>query len=967
MYSAIRGQGGRRQQRSRELNAAALTQSITRTGSVAELEALVRKHRRKFNHIHVAAAIVRLAKLRSGSADGERAALLQPAGQPGEESRPHSQHMQQQGWEPQQQQHQTPQPAAAPRPGRRRPPAGGQPSPLSPPLLADLTADFVAVHEQYDTARQYANVIWALGCLGCEPNPRLLPAAAASLLAADSAKLTGAPPQELSNLALGLAKLGYRDVALWSAIIAAGKQRLEAFKPQELHNLAWAVAAASQDRSMISAAVQTALPQLRRFNPSGLANLLWACATAQCECGELFDGAATVLLAAPPAALGSQDVANTAWAFAKLQHQHPALMAHLASRVLGGGAELLAGAATQELVSMLWAFAAQPPPATALMAAAAVREAAARSGGGGVGGLRQGAAEEGRPAADFALGEAHSAVGRTPSSGPTSASIVTAGLVPQLLAVLLPELARRHDLTPQGASNALWAAGRLQPAPLPAAPLAALLAAAGARAGGMSDQELANALWAAGELRAAGHRVSADSIAQLVSTACCPQRLESLGPPALAQLMAAAAKLRLPRVSRFVGAVDALGQRLLRVLPGCGPQELCVMAASLAEAVHVCRYCNPILLNGLGNVAAARVDRMDPQGLSMLLWSFARAKHYHGPLTSAICRVASPRLREFSDFELSNLVCALAVLECQERQLLVRAARVLVARSHAALGSRPQLRRLPPELHAEVEPAQVALQPRRPPSRAPSSDGAAGGDGGSGRSRSWAARSAAAAASVGGGAAASAASGGLRSTPWSSADSADLDDADGGGGLGAGGAAATAQGHAKSMAKLLWGFAKCNLYNAVLYRLLAAELRPLLRLLTPHELTQVLWAVAYHGHSCPELLEAAASAVSASLPRLCAWDGSVVAWAFAKLGYPHRGLMEALQVHAMRLAEYKEPCLCRLAWACATLDVPLAEPLLGRLHAARRAAAARAAHSSYDGADGEPPPASDAGRCDAEW
>lgn len=688
-------------------DAAALTRRITHSKTTSELHDVVTRHKSQFNSIHTAAAIVKLAKLTAGEPEQPhhqqqhqrhqrhhrqaQAGLhevvgnghLQAAapvagaaadGQLGSSSADAS------GADP----------AAFGTPGSRNQgqlfrsrhtpsrgaaaAAAADDARLRESLLEELSEAFLAhaQQQQYPSARQFANVVWALGSMrirsprqrpdtppasspsasSLEPQPQpgtsttlqaiagepqpqpssmlqlgpLLSVTAAQLLSGNGSRLTSALPQELSNLALGLAKLGYREVPLWAAIIAAGKARLPAFKPQELHNLAWAVAAASQDRSMISAAVQAALPQLGAFTPSGLSNLLWACATAQCHVEELFDGAAAALLRVPPAQLNSQDVANTAWAFAKVQHPHPGLMRHLGGLVLraatgrdavagsgatdaeagtaaGAGAMQgpeagtgrgLRGVATQELVNVLWAFASMPPQGLGLPDAAA----------GGVPAQGRGSTWGGV--------NASSSSGASTSSSNTSGGGgggSTAGLTTQLLAALLPEVVRRRDLTPQGASNALWAAGRLQPCPVPPDALADALRAASTRAASMSDQELANALWAAGELRGAGHYVPPAAVAPLFAAACCPSRLEATPAAGVAQLVSAAVKLRL------VGSqhMDALAKRVMRGLGSLGPQELCVLAAAVAEAVHVAAYCNPILLNGLANAAVAQVDRLDPQ------------------------------------------------------------------------------------------------------------------------------------------------------------------------------------------------------------------------------------------------------------------------------------------------------------------------------------------------------------------
>ncbi|EFJ52872.1 hypothetical protein VOLCADRAFT_86282 [Volvox carteri f. nagariensis] len=1114
-------------------------------------------------------------------------------------------------------------PLAHPRQGQRTAAsASPRTAQSSAALLADLVSGFLTQLPHY-TARQYANVVWALGSMGSREHTELLHAAAVQLQAQGGAKLFAAPPQELSNLALGLAKLGYREVSLWGAIIAAGKARLHEFKPQELHNMAWAVAAASQDRSMISAAVQTALPQLRRFNASGLSNLLWACATAQCHCEELFDGAAAALMALPPHEMNCQDVANTAWACAKLQHNHPELMAHLARLVLAAaeapGATGLRGANTQELANTLWAFAVLPLPLSmprtqgmiqggdgvdasgpeGMEGANCITRGVGAAGGvwlgrddAGVGLLEQPQPQKaarwlapqalssgppsgtsGMPDAVAALGSqvrvsnssigssyvANNGCGAAGNHGGSGSSGCTSGLFESVVRVLVLELSQRPDLTPQGASNALWACARLQPFPLPPAGVVALTDATARCCGRMNDQEVANTLWALAELRSAGLHVPYGAAESIFTAACAASRLEVMAPAGLAQLMHGAVALR--RV--LTGEMDVLAQHVLRRLAAVRPQELCVMAVAVAEAVRVAKYCNPILLNGLANAAVACVGELCPQGISTLLWSFARAKHYHGPLTTTLCRAAKPRLGEFSDMEISNLVWALAILKCQDRQLLVQAARVLVERvrlrrqrraatlrrqqhavspqvprtpaqqqeasvrgqslmsleqtggevalegdeedlaqpreqlsqlllsertemalalashrqqqrrrrqqqkqqqqqrqfqeseqlgsetasvgyqqvraevatdserkgltdtklwaragweayglrqqnaaepdapgvgvgtvpealaysvgdsgsrtdrgssstvvavaavlpTHAStaepLPSQPEprlrLRRLPSLYHHDD--ADLVLQPRRPQPRDSSSEA-----GGVDSHRRGAAVTVASmprctgSLDAGGGG-----PGILTQRAVSPTDDADRDVY-----LGAadGGVGPTPCDHAKSMAKLLWSYAKCNLYNQSLFRLLVQELLPVLRHATPHELAQALWAVACHGHHCPDFLDAAAALMlRGRLRHLCAWDASVVAWAYAKLRYPHRDLFEALQEHA-RVAgdKYREPCLLRLAWACATMEVPMQDDLVRRVVDLKQQARRRAALSSYDGADGELPAAVDAAR-----
>lgn len=389
-------------------DAAALTRWITRCKSSSELEQLVHRYQESMNHIHVAAAIVKLAKLSGtdGAGTGTGVGFGEDAAKAAamtSDFNPHSTTQDTAGAVQdahRQQQQQTAELLGPPHHRARRREHTGSSSTSSAGnphgsrntraaaegVLSQLVSSFVSHSHEYDTARQFANVVWALGNLRAPCAAQLLPAASSQLLSGGGGRLASALPQELSNLALGLAKLQYRDVELWNAIIASAKRQLHSFKPQELHNLAWAVAAARQDRSMIAAVVQEALPQLHRFNASGLANLLWACAAAQCPCGELFDAAAALLLRMPDGELNSQDVANVAWAFAKLQHPHPQLASRLCGLVLRAGPRGLRRCSTVDMCGMAWAFVSMSPevrmaPEELAAALAAGAEAAGRRGG----------------------------------------------------------------------------------------------------------------------------------------------------------------------------------------------------------------------------------------------------------------------------------------------------------------------------------------------------------------------------------------------------------------------------------------------------------------------------------------------------------------------------------------------------------------------------------------------------------
>ncbi len=189
--------------------------------------------------------------------------------------------------------------------------------------------------------------------------------------------------------------------------------------------------------------------------------------------------------------------------------------------------------------------------------------------------------------------------------------------------------------------------------------------------------------------------------------------------------------------------------------------------------------------------------------------------------------------------------------------------------------------------------------------------------------------------------------------------------------------------HARSLAKLLSSFAKAGVYQPQLFRLLTAELAPRLRHLTPHELSLVLAGLAATEHRSAALLEAAAPALLALLPRLSPSDATRVATSYARLGWVSRPLFEALSAHAVHGHKWHEPLLSRLAWAHARLRLPLRAPLLAKLRAARAAggeagggggrrrregadSASDSDGSDYDGADGTRPRPVNAARAEAE-
>jgi hypothetical protein len=97
------------------------------------------------------------------------------------------------------------------------------------------------------SARQAANAIWALAALQCEVPQGLLQSAAQQLGAQQAQLLRASTPQDVANLAWGLAKLQYNPAcSLWLQVVAAAQRQLAGLKPGELAMLLWALADTQQ-------------------------------------------------------------------------------------------------------------------------------------------------------------------------------------------------------------------------------------------------------------------------------------------------------------------------------------------------------------------------------------------------------------------------------------------------------------------------------------------------------------------------------------------------------------------------------------------------------------------------------------------------------------------------------------------------------------------------------------------------
>jgi hypothetical protein len=183
-----------------------------------------------------------------------------------------------------------------------------------------------------DSMQGTSNVLWALAVLHRDGGERVDPAGVAALVGVARGKLRDPDtvPQDLSNVAWALAKLGHEDRAFMGELLAAAQEQLPAYVPQHLSNTAWALA-------KLSLHVESKSGSLGEPPGQTLpAQLGWPKAQLQCFLGALADEAARRLGPGPPSAGGwdLQALANTIWSFSELRHFHAGLWAAVTGEAL---------------------------------------------------------------------------------------------------------------------------------------------------------------------------------------------------------------------------------------------------------------------------------------------------------------------------------------------------------------------------------------------------------------------------------------------------------------------------------------------------------------------------------------------------------------------------------------------------------------------------------------------------------
>ncbi|CAJ1409706.1 unnamed protein product [Effrenium voratum] len=207
------------------------------------------------------------------------------------------------------------------------------------PALEAVAQQAVQVVEEFKN-QELTMLLWSFARLDAAP-ANLISAAAREVAARDL------NAQHLANSAWAFARLMAAELARDLALKA--QRRAHELKAQELSSLLWALAKVRADSALGSRMAQQAAE--KNLGPQELVNLLWSAASMVLHDEQVLHGLTSQLTDLD--AFGIQDLANGAWALAKLQQEDPAVFAAIARRLNGRCQE----ATSQQLANLAWAFA----------------------------------------------------------------------------------------------------------------------------------------------------------------------------------------------------------------------------------------------------------------------------------------------------------------------------------------------------------------------------------------------------------------------------------------------------------------------------------------------------------------------------------------------------------------------------------------------------------------------------------
>ncbi len=330
----------------------------------------------------------------------------------------------------------------------------------------------------------------------------------------------------------------------------------------------------------------------------------------------------------------------------------------------------------------------------------------------------------------------------------------------------------------------------------------------------------------------------------------------------------------------------------IRLLPECGPRELCVLGWGAASAgVDSRRWpelwqrlargaCALLERERTMGATASATDRFTSQGISNSMWALAKARHKDVELLQSLSLAARSRMGEFNSQELANIAWALATLGHRDERLL----RLL---ADAALLQVPSAQ---PQGISNMAWAYAKLGVAAP--------------------RLFDSFAEYITAS---GATPRASQTASRSTDRSNAP--------------AGAPASTAAAFkAQELSNVAWAFATAGQRSDEVFAVVADVAIPRLRDFTSQGLTNLVWSHATAAVSNAELFDAIAARVEQSASTFSTQGLANTAWAYATAGHAAPKLFDTVRRYALpavRTMTSQE--MSNLLWAYATAERPAAD------------------------------------------
>lgn len=526
-------------------------------------------------------------------------------------------------------------------------------------LVENACAQMSKMNPQLFDARQCANIIWGLGKLQYIPDRNLIDSIVHQLLQVDCKKLKRSRPQELSNIAYGLALCRHTTRStIWREMSKLTQAQATAFQPQELTNLLWAYATmGKKDMPLCSAVTDAALPRLAEFKPQELANLAWAYGKLGYKDVVMLDAVVDALLRSLSSCI-PQDFANTMWALAALRHRNIRLF-QVNRTVLSG---LLGGAQPEEISQMVNAYAKlrvgdewflSECLKVATHRLTKFHDSAVASLGHAYARLQSRGLVQGQYAEMEGALEEY-ALKNSSSMGATEVCILLHALVllgrcdRKVVSCMLSSLSRRlNELRPQGLVVVAWVCAKL--GYLDTTLMTNVIRATYMRLDAFKAAELAVMAHSFAKLRLFDN-VLFDSIARTLLP-----RIGSLTPQGMSMTMWALAQARHYDGPLTTGIAWLVGARLSMFKS--------IELSNLVWAVAVLKFTRPAFYKTVAEWVAGSHQQHSSKALTKFAWSFARVGHRHSRLYHYLSSAAIPQLQSFTPHEVTEFVWSFCVQE----------------------------------------------------------------------------------------------------------------------------------------------------------------------------------------------------------------------------------------------------------------------------------------------------------------